>query len=81
MLAKAKITKGGKISIPSIYRKYFNLKDGSEVIFNLKNNEVTISPLSVTLENTRKLINKYHDKNESLVDRLIAERRLEAQNE
>jgi len=81
MLAKAKITKGGKISIPSIYRKYFNLKDGSEVVFRVKNNQVTISPLSSTLENTRKIINKYHDKNESLADKLIAERRLEAQNE
>lgn len=81
MIAKAKITKGGKISIPSYYRKNFNLKDGSEVIFNIRNNQVTISALSTTLENTRKLINKYHDKNDSLVDRLIAERRLEAQNE
>ncbi|MBS0185640.1 MAG: AbrB/MazE/SpoVT family DNA-binding domain-containing protein [Proteobacteria bacterium] len=80
MFAKAKITKGGKISIPAVYRKYFNFKDGSEVIFSIKNNQVIISPLSATLENIRKLINKYHDKNESLVDRLIAERRQEAQN-
>ncbi len=81
MLAKAKITKGGKISIPSIYRKYFNLKDGEEVIFSVKDNQVTISPLSATLESTRKLINKYHNTNDSLVDKLIAERRLEVQNE
>ena len=81
MLAKARITKGGKISIPSIYRKYFNLKDGAEVIFSVKDNQVTISPLSAALENTRKLINKYHDTDDSLVDKLIAERRIEAQNE
>ena len=81
MLAKAKMTKGGKISIPSIYRKYFNLKVGAEVIFSIKDNQVTISPLSAALENTRKLINKYNNSNDSLVDKLIAERRLEAQNE
>ena len=81
MLAKARITKGGKISIPSIYRKYFNFKDGAEVIFSIQNNQVTISPLSTALENTRKLINKYHNTNDSLVDKLIAERRIEAQNE
>ena len=81
MSVKAKITKGGKISIPSIYRKYFNLKDGAEVIFSVKDNQMTISPLSSTLENTRKLINKYHNTHDSLVDKLIAERRLEAQNE
>ncbi len=81
MLAKARITKGGKISIPSIYRKYFNLKDGAEIIFSVKDNQVIISPLSATLENTRKLINKYHSSDESLVDKLIEERRAEAQNE
>lgn len=81
MLAKARITKGGKISIPSIYRKYFNLKDGAEVIFSVKDNQVTISPLSAALENTRKLINRYHNTDDSLVDKLIAERRIEAQNE
>lgn len=81
MFAKARITKGGKVSIPSIYRKYFHLIDGAEVIFSVKDNLVTISPLSAALENTRKLINKYHNTNDSLVDKLIAERRLEAQNE
>lgn len=81
MLAKAKISKGGKVSIPSIYRKYLNLKDGSEVIFGIKNNQVTISPLSATLENARKLVNKYHNTNDSLVDKLITERRQESENE
>jgi AbrB family looped-hinge helix DNA binding protein len=81
MLAKAKITKGGKVSIPSIYRKYLQLKEGTEVVFNIKDNQVTISPLSATLENTRKLLNKYHNTNDSLVDKLIAERKSEAQNE
>ena len=81
MLAKAKITKGGKVSIPSFYRKYLHLKDGTEVIFSVQDNQVTISPLSATLENTRKLINKYHNTGESLVDKLIAERKHEAQNE
>lgn len=81
MLAKAKITKGGKVSIPSFYRKYLHLKDGTEVIFSVKDNQVTISPLSAALENARRLVNKYHNTDESLVDKLIAERRREAQNE
>jgi AbrB family looped-hinge helix DNA binding protein len=81
MLAKARITKGGKVSIPSAYRKYLNLKDGSEVIFGIQDNKVTISPLSAALENARKLVNKYHSTDDSLVDMLIVERRHEAQNE
>ena len=81
MLTKARITKGGKVSIPSFYRKYLHLKDGTEVIFSVKDNQVTISPLSAVLENTRKLISKYHNTDDSLVDKLIVERRIEAQNE
>ena len=41
MLAKAKIVKGGKVSIPAIYRKSLKLKEGDEIIFNLNNNELT----------------------------------------
>lgn len=81
MLAKARITKGGKVSIPSAYRKLLNLKDGSEVVFAIKNNQITISPLSAALENARRLVGKYHSSNDSLVDQLIAQRRDEANNE
>jgi AbrB family looped-hinge helix DNA binding protein len=81
MLAKARITKGGKVSIPSAYRKFLNLKDGSEVVFAIKNNQITISPLSAALENARRLVGKYHSSNDSLVDQLITQRREEAKNE
>jgi AbrB family looped-hinge helix DNA binding protein len=81
MLAKARITKGGKVSIPSAYRKFLNLKDGSEVVFAIKNNQITISPLSAALENARRLVIKYHSSDDSLVDELIAQRREEAKNE
>ena len=81
MLAKARITKGGKVSIPSAYRKFLNLKDGSEVVFAIKNNQITISPLSAALENARRLVGKYHSSDDSLVDQLIAQRRDEAKNE
>jgi AbrB family looped-hinge helix DNA binding protein len=81
MLARTKITKGGKISIPSACRKYLNLRDGQEIIFDAKDGAVVIYPISFALEKARKLVNKYHDPNTSLVDKLIAERRKEAENE
>jgi bifunctional DNA-binding transcriptional regulator/antitoxin component of YhaV-PrlF toxin-antitoxin module len=82
MLAKAKVAKGGKISIPSACRKYLKLKDGEEIIFSINdNNDVVISPMRTALEKARKLINKYHDPNKSLVDELITGRRIEARNE
>ncbi len=81
MLNKAKIVKGGKISIPSIYRKSLNLKEGDEIVFNLLNDELTLTPVKASLKKVRDMVNKYHQANESLVDKLILERRAEAKNE
>jgi AbrB family looped-hinge helix DNA binding protein len=81
MLNKAKIVKGGKISIPSIYRKLLNIKEGDEIVFNLHNDELTLTPIKANLQKVRDMINKYHPTNESLVDKLITERKIEATNE
>ncbi len=81
MLSKAKIVKGGKISIPSIYRKSLNLKEGDKIVFNLLNDELTLTPVKASLKKVRDMVNKYHQANESLVDKLILERRAEAKNE
>lgn len=81
MLAKSKIVKGGKISIPAIYRKSLKLKEGDEIVFSLNNNELTLIPIKANLQRVREMINQYHDPNISLVDKLITERRAEANNE
>ena len=81
MLNKAKVVKGGKISIPSIYRKSLNIKEGDEIIFNLHNNEITLTPIKASLKKVRDMISKYHPANESLIDKLITERRTEANYE
>ena len=81
MLTKAKIVKGGKISIPSIYRKSLNIKEGDEMIFNFRNNELTLTPIKANLKKVRDMINRYHPTNESLVDKLTTERKIEATNE
>ena len=81
MLAKSKIVKGGKISIPAVYRKSLKLKEGDEIVFNLNNNELTLTPIKTNLQKVREMVNQYHDPNISLVDKLIAERRAEAKNE
>ncbi|RZI46727.1 AbrB/MazE/SpoVT family DNA-binding domain-containing protein [Rickettsiales endosymbiont of Peranema trichophorum] len=81
MLAKSKIVKGGKISIPATYRKALRLKEGDEIIFNLNNNELTLVPIKTSLQKLREMINQYHDPNTSLVDKLIAERKAEARDD
>jgi bifunctional DNA-binding transcriptional regulator/antitoxin component of YhaV-PrlF toxin-antitoxin module len=81
MLLRAKISKGGKISIPSLYRKKLQFKDGEEVLFDMKNDTLVISSLRCVLQRSRQLVNQHHLTDESLVDKLIAARREEAQYE
>jgi hypothetical protein len=81
MSLKAKIMKGGKVSLPSACRKYLNVKDSEEILFTFKDGEVVISPVKFMLEKVRKNISKYCASDHSLVDQLIAERRREAENE
>ena len=70
-----------KISIPSIYRKMLQFKDGEEVVLDMKNDTLVISSLRCLLEKSRQLVNQYHSANESLVDKLLAERKEEAKHE
>lgn len=81
MLFKAKMSKGGKISIPTACRKYLKISDGEEVVFKIIDNQVTISPLKQTLQKVRAMVNQYHNSNESLVDKLLLERKKDAENE
>jgi len=81
MINSAKIAKGGKVSIPASYRKQLHLKEGDKVVFALKEDVVTITPIRLMLKKARNTINKYYSPEESLVDKLITERKHEAKNE
>jgi len=58
---------------------YFN--DGEEVIIDMHNDMLVISSLRCALEKSRQLVNQYHFTDESLVDKLLAERREEVNGE
>ncbi|PCJ26921.1 MAG: AbrB/MazE/SpoVT family DNA-binding domain-containing protein [Rickettsiales bacterium] len=81
MFAKAKISKGGKISIPSICRKALNVSDGDELLFDISDNQVVISPVKFTLQKIRKLLKDRNPSKTSLVDELLQERKQELKNE
>jgi AbrB family looped-hinge helix DNA binding protein len=81
MKYRAKVTKGGKISLPAAFRKHLNLQNGDEILFESREGEIVFFPVKSMLEKVRKNINHYHPSNESLVDKLIAERRKEAKDE
>ena len=81
MLLRAKVSKGGKVAIPAACKKALKIADGDELVFNIHEYQVIISPLKFTLHKVRKLINEKNVFTESLVDKLIYERRKEADNE
>jgi bifunctional DNA-binding transcriptional regulator/antitoxin component of YhaV-PrlF toxin-antitoxin module len=72
MAIRTKITTGGKVSVPSIYRKQLGLKDGEEVLMDIQEGQLVISSLRASLLKARHLISKYHSQDESLDEKLTS---------
>ncbi len=60
MLLRSKLSKGGKVSIPSVYRKQLQLKAGDEVLLEVENDTLVIFSLRSALEKSRQMVNSYH---------------------
>ncbi|MBW8308231.1 MAG: AbrB/MazE/SpoVT family DNA-binding domain-containing protein [Candidatus Paracaedibacteraceae bacterium] len=77
MAIRTKITAGGKVSIPSIYRKQLELKDGEEILMDIQEGQLVISSLRISLLKARHLISKYHSREESLDEQLTSNQKEE----
>jgi len=78
--SRTKITDGGRIVIPSFFRKELNLKIGDEVLLLLEDGEIRVLSQQAASRRAQKLVKTYaQDRN--LADELIAERRAEVVNE
>lgn len=74
---KTKISEGGRVVIPSEYRKQLGLEVGSEVMIGLVNGELRIFTLDVAIKRAQEIVRRYVPQGRSLSDELIAERRQE----
>ncbi len=81
MLVKAKVSKGGKMSLPSSCRKALNISDGDELLFDINDSQVIISSVKFTLQKIRKLLKDHNPSGRSLVNELIQERKQEIKDE
>lgn len=81
MQLRVRISKDGKITIPSTYRKILKIKNGDEMLLNLKDNSLILSSVKGALEKARQIVNQHFSSEVSLVDQLITERREEANRE
>lgn len=80
-MERVRVVQGGKVTIPIIYRKQFDIHDGEELLFDVQGDQIVISSFKTALATIRKLVSERCPEDVSLVDELIAERRLEAARE
>lgn len=78
---KTKISEGGRVVIPSEYRKQLGLEVGDEVMIGLVNGELRIFTLDVAIKRAQEIVRRYVPQGRSLSDELIAERRQESLRE
>ncbi len=72
---KAKIAEGGRIVIPTEYRKALGLHVGDRVILSLDDNQLRIYTIDAAIRRAQDLVSQYVAPERSLADELIAERR------
>ncbi len=78
--SSTKITDGGRIVIPSLFRKELNLQIGDEVILLLEDGEFRVLSQQAASKRAQTLVKTYAQER-NLADELIAERRAEVINE
>ncbi|MCL4545573.1 MAG: AbrB/MazE/SpoVT family DNA-binding domain-containing protein [Chloroflexi bacterium] len=67
--------------IPAAYRRALGLRVGDEVVLQLHDDEVRLLTLDQVIAHAQQIVGRQVPAGRSLVNELIAERRLEAQRE
>jgi AbrB family looped-hinge helix DNA binding protein len=78
---RLRINANGRLVIPAYFRKALGINAGDELVLRLENDELRITTQKQRLERARRLVRKYFKPGRSLVDELIAERRVAARKE
>lgn len=78
---KAQLGENGRIVIPAAFRKALGLKGGDVLTMRMDEDGLHIQTKRQALLKARAIVRQHIDKNRSLSDELIAERRLEANRE
>ena len=72
---------GGRIVIPSVYRRALGLRRGEQMVLRLEGKELRIQSRAEALRDARAVVRKYVKPSVSLVKALVAERRKESARE
>jgi AbrB family looped-hinge helix DNA binding protein len=72
---RARITEGGRVVIPSEFRRQLGLQTGTEVILDVTDGELRIRSLQRAIERAQALVRRHVPEPTDLADELIRERR------
>jgi AbrB family looped-hinge helix DNA binding protein len=81
MQARAKLNANGRVVIPAAVRKALDLRPGDELIMRIEDGELRLSTRRQALARARRMIRQYIPTDEDLTQRLIDDRRKEAERE
>lgn len=80
--ARTRIDRAGRILIPAKLRTELNVRPGDPVVLETKGDELHVRAYRQAIREAQAIIRKYiPDRDRSLVDELIAERRKDAERE
>jgi AbrB family looped-hinge helix DNA binding protein len=80
--ARARIDKVGRMLIPAKLRRELGIAAGDAVVLEIKGDELRVRPYKKAIEEAQAIIRRYiPDRDRSLVDELIEQRRREAERE
>lgn len=74
---KTKISEGGRVVIPSEYRKQLGLEVGDEVMIQLVDGQMRIFTLQQAVKRAQEIVRRYIPQERSLSNELLEERRQE----
>ncbi len=74
---KTKISEGGRVIIPSEYRKQLGLEVGDEVMIQLVDGEMRIFTLTQAVKRAQEIVRRHIPEGRELSDELLEERRQE----
>lgn len=72
---------GGRLVVPSLMREALHLHVGDRVLLRVEDGELRVIPQAEAIRRAQRLVAQYIPSSVSLVDELIADRRVEAAKE
>lgn len=78
---KLKLSQGGRLVIPAEYRKAIGLNIGDDIMLRVEDGEIRLTALQQSIQQAQAAIRRHVDKDRSLVDELIAERKEQSRSE